>query len=75
MNEALYREIGYLRRSENDAFDKLHKPGSQTPNSGIYRCEVCGHVVTSVVPHPLPPQNHHQHPSSEPIQWRLIVWG
>ena len=39
----------------------------------IYRCEVCGHEDISTYNHPLPPQNHKQHPPGVPIRWRLIV--
>ncbi|MCE0497849.1 MAG: hypothetical protein LV481_07890 [Methylacidiphilales bacterium] len=71
-----YKDASYLSHSNSEVFDKLHGPGTETPHSGIYRCEGCGKEVTSVMPHPLPPQNHHQHTQSQGlIRWRLVVWG
>jgi hypothetical protein len=70
---AYYKFARYIDQNEHAAFDRLSDPGQDTPNSGIYRCEVCGHNVVSTFGHPLPPQNHHQHPSREAIRWRLIV--
>jgi hypothetical protein len=71
---ALYKDSKYLTASNHAAFDKVHEPGSATPFSGIYRCEGCGHESTSVVSHPLPPQNHHQHNAYQgSIRWRLVV--
>ncbi len=58
---ALYGDLKYLAKSDHAIFNTLHEPGAKTPYSGIYRCEGCGHEATSVAPHPLPPQNHHQH--------------
>jgi hypothetical protein len=71
---ALYKNADYLQHSTHEAFDKIHEASYQTPYSGIYRCEGCGKCVTSVHPHPLPPQNHHQHTVQQGrIRWRLIV--
>jgi len=70
---ALYKYIQFLEKSNHEAFDKLHAPGTPTPHSGIYRCEKCGKNDVSTQNHPLPPQNHHQHNPPAPIQWRLIV--
>jgi hypothetical protein len=71
-----YKYPQLLTQSNDDKFDLLHDPGAATPHSGVYRCEGCGKEVTSVHPHPLPPQNHHQHePSQGRIRWRLAVWG
>ena len=70
---ALYKYQQIVSHSEDGAFDELHPPGSSTPHSGIYRCEVCGHEIVSTQGHPLPPQNHHQHPQHQTIKWRLIV--
>jgi hypothetical protein len=71
----LYYKNGAFLTQENGAeYDAGHQPGAATPFSAIYRCEVCGLSCTSVLPHPLPPQNHHEHkPGSGPIRWRLIV--
>jgi len=71
---AQYMFGSFLTHVNNDALNTLHSPGAVTPFSGIYRCEVCGTEAVSVYGHPLPPQNHHQHPPGfGPIQWRLIV--
>ena len=71
---ALYKYVQFLKKSEHEAFDVVHEASVITPYSGIYRCEGCGHCIASVNPHPLPPQNHHQHTSQQGrIRWRLIV--
>jgi hypothetical protein len=71
-----YKYPQLLAQSDDSKFDLLHHPGTPTPHSGVYRCEVCGKEATSVQSHPLPPQNHHQHaPGQGPIRWRLAVWG
>lgn len=71
---ALYKDAKYLRHDNGTAFDAIHSPGGQTPLSGIYKCEGCGHEITSVEGHPFPPQNHHQHNHFQGyIRWRLIV--
>src|ERR1043166_10075137 len=71
-----YKYPQFLIQSNDSKFDELHEPGVSTPYSGIYRCEGCGKEVTSVSPHPLPPQNHHQHTVAPGrIRWQLVVWG
>lgn len=70
---ALYKYENMVAKSTHAAFDTLHSPGAVTPYSGIYRCEVCAHEIVSTKSHPLPPQNHHQHPRGEAIRWRLTV--
>ncbi|HEX4050685.1 MAG TPA: hypothetical protein VHY19_07410 [Steroidobacteraceae bacterium] len=72
---ALYKHNQYLDDSDHRAFDVLHLPESNTPNSGIYRCEVCGAEVVSEKAKRLPPKNHQVHAEDlrGPIQWRLIV--
>lgn len=71
---ALFKYSQYVAQSNHQAFDQVLSPATATPFSGIYRCEGCGHEVTSVASHPLPPQNHHQHTASQgTIRWRLIV--
>ncbi len=73
---ALYKHGQFLAQSQDGAFDALHQPGTQTPHSGIYRCENCRDEVASNVNNPLPPQNHKQHnPNAGPIRWRLIVYA
>jgi hypothetical protein len=72
----LYNTVQYLTQNDSDAFDKIHDPGESTPHSGVYRCEGCGAAVASNYGNPLPPQNHHQHTTSQgKIRWRLIVWA
>jgi hypothetical protein len=70
---AVYKYSQLLSQNDNIAFDKLHSPGEYTPYSGIYRCDVCGKSDVSTQGHPLPPQNHHQHPQHQAIRWRLAV--
>lgn len=71
----LYKYSKFLISSSSEEFDKIHRPGVPTPRSGVYRCTECGKEATSVHGYPLPPQNHHQHSTSAPIQWQLAVWG
>jgi len=71
---AYYKYPQFLLQEQGSEFDTIHEPGQPTPFSGIYRCEGCGLSVTSVTPHPLPPQNHHQHTTQQGrIRWRLVV--
>jgi hypothetical protein len=71
---AFYKYSNYLASHADVAFDQVYPPGSPTPFSGIYRCEGCGHEITSIQDRPLPPQNHHEHnPSQGKIRWQLIV--
>ncbi len=73
---ASYKYIKYLGQSTSDTFDQITHPSEQTPYSGIYRCEGCGREISSVHPHTMPPQNHHQHSTTQgAIRWRLIVWA
>jgi hypothetical protein len=71
---AQYKYLKFLKENTSKAFDDFHVPSATTPYSGIYRCAVCGKEDVSTEGHPLPPQNHHQHPAgSGPIRWQLIV--
>ena len=71
-----YKDAQYLSQNNSAEFDKIHKPGDDTPHSGIYRCEGCATGVASNQGNPLPPQNHHQHtPAQGSIRWRMIVWA
>ena len=71
-----YKYPQFFTQSNSTMFDELSTPGSETPHSGIYRCEGCGHEITSVCGHTLPPQNHHQHLSNQgSIRWRFIAWS
>jgi len=52
----------------------VYGPGDTVPVSGIYRCLGCNKEVTSNGDDPFPPQNHHQHPSTQgAIRWKLNV--
>lgn len=70
---AYYKNGSFLKQENGTEFDTVHSPGQSTPYSGIYRCRACGLSVTSVLDHPLPPQNHHQHTTPQPISWQLVV--
>lgn len=73
---AQYKYIRYLTQSDHSEYDRLYTPGDTCPNSGIYRCEVCGDEIASNKGNPLPPQNHHQHaPEKGLIRWKLIVFA
>jgi hypothetical protein len=70
---AYYKYANFLKQETGAEYDAVHNPGAATPYSGIYRCTGCGLSITSVLPHPLPPQNHHQHTTAAPIRWQLVV--
>lgn len=74
MADAIYKYSTYLNQGNNAAFDQITPVGHAAPFSGIYRCEGCGHMITSTKGNTLPPQNHPQHsPVQGAIRWRLIV--
>ncbi|TXI81145.1 MAG: hypothetical protein E6Q40_13980 [Cupriavidus sp.] len=69
-----YNEAKYLHHETGVAYNTILGPGSETPNSGIYRCEGCGASAVSTKGNPLPPQNHHQHNATQGhVRWRLVV--
>jgi len=71
---ANYKYSKYLNQSNHAAFDTITHPGNNVPHSGIYRCEGCGENIVSTRGHTMPPQNHHQHTTSQgAIRWRLIA--
>jgi hypothetical protein len=72
-NMAYFKHQQFFQQNHNHVFDLTAHPGAATPLSGIYRCEGCGREVASNAGNPLPPQNHHQHPTHYPIRWRLIA--
>jgi len=72
---AHYKYPAFLEQRQDAAYDALYHPGNITPDSGIYRCQMCGWEVVSERNKSFPPQNHHTHPGREPIQWRLIVFA
>jgi hypothetical protein len=71
---ALYKYGQFIGTSSDEAFDKILQPSTAATWPGIYRCEGCGHEIAIAQGHTLPPQNHHQHTSSQgSIRWRLVV--
>lgn len=73
---ALYKNGQYLTKSEDAAFDAVHKPGQTPPHSGIYRCRGCGREVVAEEGRQLPPQNHHQHTTQQgDVRWQMIVYA
>jgi len=73
---AQFKYSTYLSQSDHAEYDKLYNPGSNCSNSGIYRCEGCGHEIASNKDNPFPPQNHHQHTKDQgTIRWKLIVFA
>jgi hypothetical protein len=74
MAEAIYKFAKYLAQSNHAAFDTITPVSKPAPFSGIYRCEGCGHMISSTKGNTLPPQNHPQHSVAQgAIRWRLIV--
>lgn len=58
----------------DDFWKKEYGPGDTVPVSGIYRCLGCKREVTSNDADRFPPQNHHQHTTSQgSIKWKLNV--
>lgn len=73
---ALYKEAKYLTESDDEAFDKDHKPGASVPYAGIFRCMGCHREIGIAAGHVLPPQNHHAHTVQQgSIRWRLAVYA
>ncbi|MFL5741467.1 MAG: hypothetical protein ACJ75B_14680 [Flavisolibacter sp.] len=71
---AFYKHGSYLGQQFDASFDQTFHPEAETPYSGIYRCEGCGHEIAAVRAHRLPPQNHHQHTIYDgSVRWKLIV--
>lgn len=70
---ALYKNGGLLTQSDDAAFENEFSPGHEAPWAGIYRCKNCEDEISIAGGHKLPPQNHHQHPNSTPIVWKMIV--
>ncbi|PEN08764.1 hypothetical protein CRI93_03130 [Longimonas halophila] len=73
---AQYKYRTHLNQGNSSVYDNLYKPGENCPNSGIYRCDVCGDEIASNKGNPFPPQNHHQHAQGRgPIRWKLLVYA
>ena len=73
---ALYKNASFVTRTDDPNFDTVHQPGVTTPFSAIYRCLGCGREIVSEENKPFPPQNHHQHTTTQgKIRWQMIVWA
>jgi len=73
---AYYNNGNYFDQVNNGIFQQLNAPGSATPYSGIYRCEGCGHEITSIHQHTLPPQKSsstYSRPREHPME--AYSWG
>lgn len=70
-----YQDIDQLTHTTgtNEWWNVYYHPAAEVPVSGIYKCKGCKKEVTSNRGDIFPPQNHHQHPSKDPILWELIV--
>ena len=56
------------------AFDAMTPRGHPVPYSGIYRCEGCGHMISSAKGQVPPLQGHAEHtPEQGEVRWRLVV--
>ena len=42
---ALYKYSSNLSVNQHGNFDTLRDPGTEAPDAGIYRCEVCGREI------------------------------
>lgn len=72
---ALYKYASNVTRSDQDAFDILHRPGSRVPDTGIYCCQGCGDEIAASYGDLFPADDHHAHPGGRPIEWRLLVFA
>jgi hypothetical protein len=71
---ALYSDQAHVRKANpHQCFEEVRKPGEIAKYSGIYRCVNCGDEDARNERDPLPPQNHHQHGTPQPIAWKLLV--
>ena len=70
---AYYKHSKFFKADNSIHFDQTFSPGTHTPYSGIYRCEVCGTEAVSTKTHPMPPEHHPYNAVSQRTKWRLIV--
>ena len=70
---ALYKYAPCVRQSDDPAFDAIHAPGTPALMAGVYQCHFCGHEIVVARDQVLPSENHHQHDTQAPVEWRLIV--
>lgn len=52
--------------------DNLH-PRKLAPESGIYKCQTCGHETVAFKGHPLPPEHAFKHDDGMPTLWCLVA--
>jgi hypothetical protein len=73
---ALYKDGDRLKHSNDAIFDQVNSPGTAAPRAGIYRCLGCGREIAIAESHILPPQNHHEHSTTQGhIRWQLLVYA
>lgn len=71
---AFYKYGTHFKTADHKAFDTKLTPGTQAPHAGIYRCVGCGDEIGIAKLHTLPPQNHHQHSTTQgAVLWQLLV--
>ncbi len=70
---AYAQDTSVVQKLIHAAFDTIHKPGDNVPESGIFRCAHCTHEIVSTQGNKFPPQTHPAHPANKPIEWKLIV--
>jgi hypothetical protein len=74
MAVVLYKDGSDFQQSADAAFDNVYHPGNTTEYSGLYKCIGCKHIIVHTADKALPPQNHHQHSTSQgAIRWKLIA--
>jgi len=67
---ALYKDIGYLKKSKDQEFDDPYRPNQKAPYDGIYLCQYCSEEIVCKSDDPLP---DHNCKSGRPTLWWLIV--
>lgn len=71
---ALCKDMEKLRASKSPAFDKVIRPGTDTPYEGIYRCLGCGMEIAALGGRPFPTTKQRPHsPGCPDGQWQLLV--
>ncbi|MCO8166829.1 protein L [Pseudomonas sp. 21LCFQ02] len=74
VTDSTRRFIKATSQPGNEHWNTLYEIGDKVPVSGIYRCQGCGHEITSNARDPFPPQNKHQHSDGAvEVLWQLIV--
>jgi hypothetical protein len=74
MAKYLYRH--FTEQTDNELFDRNHRPNELAPRSGIYRCMGCGREAAVPEGNRLPGYDHHAHDREQGSpRWRLIVYA